>query len=374
LRRDRIFVSVILLLTILLLILPDIYISPYAREELRCSGMVSEVDNLHLHQHGLVITGSQGLTVRLLEGPYTGKTVKAGNTLLGKMETDKVFQKGDRVFLVLSVLGDQLVGAVAYDHYRLGIEGLLLVLFAALLIGFAGWAGVKALLSFFFALLLIWKLLLPTILLGFDPIWMALAIVSLISAIILFLAAGLSCKALVAWLGAQLGILLTAAMAFLLFPPFRLHGAIQPFSETLLYSGFDQLNLGRLFIAAVFLGASGAVIDLAIDVSAAMHEVFEKRPDLSSMALIKSGMVVGRPMATTMVTTLLMAYVSGYLALLLILFSKGIPAIQILNINYVAAEILKTVVGSFGIITVAPFTALVGGLIMVKGGTAQDKP
>jgi uncharacterized membrane protein len=174
--------------------------------------------------------------------------------------------------------------------------------------------------------------------------------------------------------GAFLGILLTAILALCLFPPFRLHGATQPYAETLLYSGFASLNLARLFIAAVFLGASGAVIDLAIDVSAAMNEVSRKRPDLSFQELTKSGLRVGRPMAATMVTTLLMAYISEYMALLMVLFSKGIPPLQIANLNYIAAEILKTVVGSFGLITVAPFTAIVGGFVYVKWRRVDDLP
>ncbi len=126
-----------------------------------------------------------------------------------------------------------------------------------------------------------------------------------------------------------------------MFPPFRLHGAIQPYSETLLYSGFADLNLARLFMAAIFLGASGAVIDLAIDVSAAMSEVARKRPDLSFLELTKSGLYVGRPMAATMVTTLLMAYVSEYMALLMVLLSKGIPLLQVVNLNYISAVIPK---------------------------------
>ncbi len=79
-------------------------------------------------------------------------------------------------------------------------------------------------------------------------------------------------------------------------------------------------------------------------------------------------------MAATMVTTLLMAYMSEYMALLMVLLSKGIPPVQIVNLNYLSAEILKTVVGSFGLITVAPFTAFVGGFVYVKWRGIGDTP
>ncbi len=243
-----------------------------------------------------------------------------------------------------------------------------------MLVGVTGWTGIKTCLSLFFSVIVIWKILLPGILRGLDPIWLAFLVVIAIAGVTLFSVAGLTRTALVAWLGAFLGILLTTILALCLFPPFRLHGAIQPYSETLLYSGFEHLNLARLFIAAIFLGASGAVMDLSIDVSAAMNEVSQKRPDLSFKELTKSGLYVGRPMAATMVTTLLMAYTSGYMALLMVLLSKGIPPIQIINLNYISAEILKTVVGSFGLITVAPFTAFVGGFVYTKWKPNHSPP
>ncbi|MEZ4526592.1 MAG: YibE/F family protein [Desulfobacterales bacterium] len=228
-------------------------------------------------------------------------------------------------------------------------------------------------LSFFFAVLIIWKIMLPGILTGYDPVWIAFAVVTAISAVTLFLVAGNIKTAMVAWIGSLLGILLTTGISMLLFEHFRLHGAVLPFSETLLYSGFDSLNLEKLFVAAVFLGASGAVIDVAIDVAAAMYEVAHKRPDLSVKELTKSGFAVGRAMVSTMVTTLLMAYLSGYMALLMVLLSKEIPPVQILNLNFIAAEVLKTVVGSFGLVTVAPFTAIVGGILYAKRSQEYEK-
>lgn len=370
--RNTIFVCILLLVSALMLLMPGLYKSPYAREEERYSARVLEADNSLVRQFGIVKAGTQQLQVRLLDGPHSGEEISAGNTLLGKMETDKMFRAGDRVYVVLTTEGNRVVSATAYDHYRLHIELFLILLFAMLLIGVTGWSGVKALLSFMFAVLAMWKILLPGILSGKDPIWMALLVVTLIAGATLFSVAGVGKTALVAWLGALLGIALTATLAFMLFPPFRLHGAIQAYSETLLYSGFENLDLQRLFIAAVFLGASGAVVDLAIDVSASMNEVIHKRPDLSVKELTRSGLRVGRPMATTMVITLLMAYTSEYMALLMVLLSKGIPPIQVLNLNYIAAEVLKTVVGSFGLVTVAPFTAIVGGFIYVKGRRVYD--
>lgn len=373
-RRDGIFIAVVVAALAACLLLPDLYTSPYARDEERYVGTVIEVDDSQIQRYGIVKAGSQKLTVRLDDGPYAGRDIPAGNDLIGKMESDKMFALGDRVQVVVVSDGAELVNATAYDHYRLPTQLLLVAIFALLLIAFTGTGGVKALLSFVFAIVLMWKILLPSILAGGDPMVVALLLAVVIAGVTLHLVAGVGRTAMAAWCGSILGILLTAGLAWLFFPLSRLHGAVQPFSETLLYSGFAYLDLGRLFVAAIFLGASGAVIDVAIDVAASMEEVARKRPDLKMGELLLSGLRVGRAMVSTMITTLLMAYMSGSISLLMVLLSKGIPPAQILNLNFIAAEILKTVVGSFGLVTVAPFTALCGAVFFTSARSSLRFP
>jgi uncharacterized membrane protein len=370
--RHNAFALLMALVGLALLAMPSPFSSPYAQKVERVRGLVLEVDNSRVRQYGIVKAGGQTLRVKILEGPHAGQVVTAHNTLLGKMETDKMFREGDTALLVLDEDGESVLSATAYDHYRLDIQAALVAVFAVFLIAFAGSTGARALLSFAVALLLMWKVLFPFILIGRDPVPLALVVVTCISGVTLTLVAGINRTALVAFLGSFLGILLTCVLALVLLPHFRMHGAVQPFSETLLYSGFEFLNLNRLFIAAVFIGASGAAVDVAIDVATAMNEVVQKRPDLARGELIRSGFNVGRNMTSTMITTLLMAYVSGYMALLMVFMAQGVPPLNLLNTNYVSAEVLKTVVGSFGLVTVAPFTAIVGGLIFLATRTPME--
>lgn len=139
-----------------------------------------------------------------------------------------------------------------------------------------------------------------------------------------------------------------------------------PDSESLLYSGFQHLDLTAIFMSSIFIGASGAMMDLSVDITSAVCEVVEKKPDISWKEAAKSGMNVGRAAMGTMTTTLLLAYSGGYITLLMVFMAQGTPTDHILNYKYVAAEILDTVVGSFGLVTVAPFTALVAGLMLTK--------
>lgn len=144
----------------------------------------------------------------------------------------------------------------------------------------------------------------------------------------------------------------------------HIHGAVRPFTETLLYSGYGNLDLARLFMAGVFLASSGAVMDLAMDIAAAMEEVREHHPGIDRLQLVRSGLSVGRHVLGTMTTTLLLAYSSGYSAMLMTFIAQGVPVANILNMVYIAAEIANTLVGSFGLVLVAPFTAVAGGFIL----------
>jgi uncharacterized membrane protein len=107
-------------------------------------------------------------------------------------------------------------------------------------------------------------------------------------------------------------------------------------------------------------------MDLAMDVASAMGEVVDKKPGISRVEAVWSGIRVGRAVVGTMTTTLLLAYSGGFVTLLMAFMAQGIPLDTTFNFIYVAAEVLKTLVGSFGLVTVAPFTALVGGLLMTS--------
>ena len=346
------------LLTLILHFCPTGFEGRKDGESLRCQGEVIEVDDSQVRTYGIVTAGIQSLSLRLLDGSFAGRTVQAHNEMLGKMDLDKRFAVGDRALVVLSLESGTISHAVAQDHYRLDVEAILFGLFALLLLVFAGWTGAKALLSFVFSGYVIWKLLIPAILAGHDPILTALLLTTLLMAAIIFLVGGLTRRGLAAFLGSLLGIVATCTLALVFSGPFRLHGAVIPFSETLLYSGFAHLDLTRIFLASIFIACSGAVMDLAMDVATSLEEVLAANPGMGFGAALASGLRVGRVVVGTMTTTLLLAYSGGYISLLMVFMAQNIPMTSVLNMNLVAAEIMSTLVGSFGLVLVAPFTAL----------------
>jgi len=364
LKSEATLVFVFLILSGILFALPTGFEDRVAKKAVRAKGRIIAVDNSEIHQMSIVRSGDQGVTIELLNGPFQGRVVKGNNPLLGQMDLDKIFELGDIALVVLSLTEDGEISFVnPQQHYRLGLEFFLLGLFALALILFGGWTGAKALFSFLFSALMIWKILVPCMLRGYDPVLLSLGVVALLTGVIIFLVAGLTKKGIVAFLGAFLGVLTSCVMALYFTSRFHVHGAVLPFAETLLYSGFAHLNLTKIYVAAIFIAASGAVMDLAMDVAASMNEVVSKRKDITILEAIGSGFSVGRAVVGTMTTTLLLAYSGGYITLVMAFMAQGVPLANLFNLIYVAAEVLKTVVGSFGLVMVAPFTAVVGGLV-----------
>ena len=364
-KKDILLTTVLALVTAGLFLIPVSFGQPPAGSVERVRAEVVAVENDGIEQFGIVKTGDQRLTLRILDGRFRGETVEGTNMLLGKMDLDKIFTAGDKALVTLNldpqktrILSNQVV-----DHYRIRVELFLLLLFAGLLIAYAGWTGLKALISFVFTAAAIWKLMIPGFLLGIPPVPLSLLIVTAMTAVIIFLIAGVSRMGAVAFLGAISGVGSTALLSLGFGAAFRVHGAVKPFSETLLYSGYPHLNLTSIFLAGIFMASSGAVMDIAMDIAASMREVKEKHPGIGRKELILSGMRVGRAVVGTMTTTLLLAYSGGYTFVLMVFMAQGTPLVNVFNLNYVSSEILHTLVGSFGLVLVAPLTALFGGVL-----------
>jgi len=366
LNPDRICVIVVTFIALILLLLPTGFPANQYPDSFRAAALVIDTDDSMLYSTGIILQGEQVCTIRILKGPFKGQEVESVNRMMGKLELDKVFTKGEKAFVVLNTDGSKILFANMIDHYRLDLELVLFGAFIILLIGFAGWVGAKALLSFILTVLMMWKVLIPALLKGWNPIIVSMVAVVLLTLIIIILVGGFNRKSFVAILGSLSGTLLTCVLAVLFGKYFKVHGAVMPFAETLLYSGYAHLNLTEIFIAAIFIASSGALMDLAMDISAAIYELVEKNPDITPKEAIMSGFNIGRAVIGTMTTTLLLAYSGGYIALMMVFMAQGTPTLNILNLKYVSAEILHTMVGSFGLVTVAPFTAITAGIVFTK--------
>ncbi|MDR2419646.1 MAG: YibE/F family protein [Treponema sp.] len=366
LRRDIVFVLISSLLTLLFFIIPTGFegASQAAGGE-RVRGKIVEVNNDRIINIGPVKQGEQQLEVQILSGRFKGQVFAGSNNLIGKMELDKIFALGDAVLVVLSVLEDGSIRhAQVYDHYRTGKIIFLCALFFLIIVTIMGWMGIKIVITFVFTASALIRVLFPAMLRGWDPIFASVILVTIITGVIIFLVGGLTRRGLSAFVGSMGGVLLTSCLAFFFTYWFKIHGAVRPFAETLLYSGYTHLNLAHLFISGIFLASSGAMMDLSMDIASAMDEIKTQYPAISRLNLIKSGVSVSRHVAGTMTTTLLLAYSAEYTAMIMTFIAQGAPLENVINMVWVSSEVVHTLVGCFGLVLVAPLTVFAGGIIL----------
>ena len=360
-----------ILFILFLFFLPTGYQEIY-READQCVAKVLETDDSAIIDTGLVRSGEQRCKLEIISGKFKGEQTEGVNMLNGSLEQDKMFYPGDTAQVVVSYDGDEILMVTMIDHNRIPMELVMGVIFIIFLILFAGRTGIRAVLSFLLTILALWKILVPSYLKGYNPIWMGLIFTLILSLLIIALVYGFDRRCASAVSGTFLGVLVTCVMGAVFTDLFKIHGAVMSSSESLLYAGYQDLNLTRIFMASIFIGASGAIMDLSVDITSAVYEVVEKRPDIGWKEAVKSGMNVGRAAMGTMTTTLLLAYSGGYIALLMVFMAQGTPLINILNYKHVAAEMIHTVIGSFGLVTVAPFTALCAGVFLTHKKEATE--
>lgn len=332
----------------------------------KCKVLVEAVDNSSLINTGLIRTGQQVCTVRFLSGKFKMQTAEGWNMLGGSLSQDKLFRPGDKAQAVVHHYDGEIISVNLIDYYRLDGELLLALAFAVFLVVFARGVGLRSVFSFAITILVLWKILVPLFLKDHNPIFVGLAAVAIMTFVILALVYGFDKKLLSSFCGAMSGIVFAMVLSIICTSSFHIHGAVMANSEALLYSGFQDLNLTQIFMASVCVGASGSVMDLSVDITSAVSEVVRNCPGISRKEAIKSGLTVARAAMGTMTTTLLLAYSGTCIATLMTFMAQGTPVYNILNNNIVAAEIINTIAGSFGLAMTAPLTAVIAGTVLAK--------
>lgn len=363
-RKEIGFIITLLIVLIILIILP----TGFQKQEYRFTegvrAKVISVNNIGIHNSGIYKLGDQSALIEIETGSRKGEQVEANNMLTGRLSADKVFQAGDKAWVLLGFDENNHINfANMIDHYRIDKEILLVGVFAVVIILFSGFTGVRTLLSFAFALLSIWKILIPAMLHGYNPLIVALFVGNILTVVTLLFVAGFSGKAYAAIFSSVICSVATLLLAIIFGNLFNIHGAVMEGAESLLYAGFMNLDLTLVFQGGIYLACSGAILDLAIDISSALEEIINNNPNVTKKELIKSGLNIGKSVVGSQTTTLLLAYMGSYITVMMVFMAQGTPIMNILNSKPIAAEILHTFAGCIGLVLVSPLTSLICGFM-----------
>lgn len=304
----------------------------------------------------------QSVELKILSGDHKGEKVITENILMGNPAYDINLKKGDKVILHVEK-SDGGVNFFIEDQYRAGGLYFLAGIFIILLILVGKKKGFLSLLSILSTLALILWGLTPMILAGVNPILATISVCVVSSVVAIYLVGGVNAKSSAAILGTVLSLAAASLLSVFIIKLASLTGFS---SEQYLYlfSALPNLSFHALLASAMIIGALGAVMDIGMSISSTVNELFLSNPQMGINQLFIAGMNVGKDIIGMMSNTLILAYLGGSLAL--VLLSNSIDVQKFFNLNQVATEISSALIGSIAIVLCVPITAIIAAYFIHK--------
>ncbi len=302
----------------------------------------------------------QNLRVEILAGTLIGKTIEMENDY-SQLDTNDVFY----LKIITPWDGGQNLYSVA-DPYRTPALLFLTILFIALTIFFGGKQGVRGLLSLFGSLLLIAFVLLPAIAQGYSPVAISIGVSSLIIILGSYVTHGFNKTTTSAVVGMIVTVSFIGLFAHYSILFTGLTGFESDESTYLHFNSHGTIDLAGLLLGGILIGLLGVMYDAAIGQSISVEELHRVAPHMSRSAIYKRAIRIGREHIGALVNTLAIAYVGASLPLLLLFYLSSESAAVIVNREVFSAEIVRSLVGSIGLILAVPITTLIATWMLIK--------
>ena len=299
----------------------------------------------------------QQVLVRVAGTSDLGQDVQAEFTDMGA-EPDRRLAEGDRVVIAVS---EDPGGTTYYviDRYRLPALGFAVGLFFALAILFSRRRGLGSIIGLGITALVLARFVVPAIVAGSNPLGVSLVGALVIVLTSIYLAHGFSVRTSVAVVSTIVTLVIAWALAITFVSLARLTGMGSEESVYLQFAPLEQLNLRGLLLGGIILGPLGVLDDITTSQAAAVDELRKANPAFPVRELYRRGLSIGTEHITSLVNTLFLAYAGASLPLF-ILFTiyNDAPAWVTLNSEFVAEELVRTLVGSVALILAVPITTL----------------
>jgi uncharacterized membrane protein len=317
----------------------------------------------------------QRLRLRISDGSLVGQEVEVEHGLLGFTNQERIYEAGDRVLVehTRTLEGEDVLYVTDYVRTR-PLLWLTLIFIAGTLL-LSGWQGLRSLIGLGISLAVIVGFVVPQILTGRNPVAVAILGSMVMMGLSLYIVYGWNRKTHVAVTGLGLSLVLTGVLAVAFVGWTRLSGYGAEEAGFLQVAGV-QLDLQGLLLAGIIIGSLGALDDIAVGQSSSISELSKANPSLKWRALFRHGMSIGRDHIAAMVNTLVLAYVGVALPLLLLFSVYSEPLGTTLNREIIAEEIVRTLVGSLGLLAGVPLTSLIAALVAQRrpGATHGRQP
>lgn len=301
----------------------------------------------------------QDILVTILNGEKKGQTVeitndfspmKIGDTFWGQWVTTNA---GGTLFAVS-------------DYERRTSLVFLVALFAIAVVALGRLQGLRSLASLLFSILAIIYILIPLLLKGLSPIPVTIFVGALVLFFAIFITHGFNRISAIAFGGTITAVIITSVIASIVTSLTHMTGFSSHEAVYLNFNTGGSLDFVGIFLASIIIGMLGVLDDISITQTAVVRELYAVASHLSKKELFTRALRVGKEHVSALVNTLVLAYVGVALPTILFFATSTSPMGQIVNSEAFAAEIVRTVLGSLGLIMTVPLTTWLAVIFLHK--------
>jgi uncharacterized membrane protein len=316
-----------------------------------CAGTTPR-DNVYCHV----------VTIRLTQGPHRGEHRELEFSVTGNAA---VLDRGDRIVV------SQVTGAPPGQDYQYADRQrrtplvFLTIVFVLAVVALARWRGALALAGLAISLIVILTFIVPAILDGYDPLLVSVLGSAAIAYVALYLAHGFNSLATVALLGtlASLALIIGLSQVFTALADFS--GVVGEDASVLRVLAGD-IDVTGLLLGGIVIGALGALDDVTVTQASAVAELATSNPSHSRIQVYRSAVRVGRDHIASAVNTLALAYAGAALPTVLLFVLSRQSLGTVANSEVVAVEIVRTLVGSIGLVAAVPLTTWLAATVVTR--------
>lgn len=311
----------------------------------------------------------QDLRLLGLEGDWKDQEIIYNGISEIEVANANLYKIGDKVYVEGHV--DESGQSIFYvvDFVRSGYLYVLFIIFALAVLAVGRFKGFKALISLFLSFVVIIKFILPQILNGRDPFLISLIGGLVILAIIIYFTEGFGRKSHVAVLSVLISLSATLALSVIFTKLTKLSGLAQEEAAFLIGIGNVEINFQGLLLAGFIIGAIGALDDIIVGQIEAVEQIREANPSLSTKKLFTLAYKIGNTHLGAIVNTLFLTYAGAALPLLLLFIlnqDSGLTFDRLINTEIVSTEIVRTLVGSIGVMLSMPIATFLASVKLNK--------
>ena len=302
--------------------------------------------------------GTQQLKVKILSGAHTGEEHVIKNYLSTRFNVYGT--PGKTIVVCVDTAKAGTFRITVNNVHRSPVLYAAIAFFLIVLAVTGGKKGIRSIAGLAFTIAVILFLFIPMLVQGYSPVFTSIFVVMLTTAMTVLCINGWSVKSLTAIAGTTLGVIIAGVMSSVFGALAHVSGFQTEEAETLiLIASSTKMNVGQLLFAGLLIASLGAVMDVAVSISAGIYEVRRTNPALSRRRLFQSGMNMGRDIMGAMSNTLILAFAGSAINSLILIYAYNVNYTQLMNLDTIAIEILRGLCGSTAVVLTVPIVSVI---------------